>query len=488
MTLEEKLIDSNEFKNLTFVEDGLLGTGGFGKVYKVNSGDNPSRVFALKKINVEHVTRRYLQDSPLQTPMPKNYRNGRKVKKEIWISLFKEAVVMSHLDHKNIVTMHYYYVENQLLYPHDPKYLYLFLEYSPYGTVYKYIKRQKNKRLPEFITKEIVSEVVDGLIYLSDERFIHGDIKSSNILLFPNGQVKICDFGLSFQFDDENKDHYNDTFSNAKEDNKILQKVAANGSPYWLAPEIILHRMATPKSDIWSLGATIVEMLTGKPPFSDYGPLPACHAVGEGAKVEYPKGITNDCTEFLDACFQHNPVKRARAKDLAKYKWIRTSKRNILEHVEEFTERENDYTQDFSSLPPNKSLTFTYGNIQSLSLSELKQVPPAKTNIDFEMLATSYISDFKKHIDNEDVERCEELLRIGEEYLRMYPEALKTLCYQGILPLFYSAYKSNKPNLTTISRIESLMLDCLHEKGREWLLITGFLKLDCNSQPRTKSK
>lgn len=478
MVIEDKLIDYNEFKNLTHLEDGLLGTGGFGKVYKVNSGDNPPRVFALKKIDVEHVTRRYLQDSPLQTPMPKNHRTDRKAKNEIWMSLFKEAVVMSHLNHKNIVKMHYYYVEKQLLYPHDPKYLYLFLEHSPYGTVYKYIKRQKNKCLPEFITKEIVSEIVDGLIYLSDERLIHGDIKSSNILLFPDGQVKICDFGLSFQFDDENKDHYNDTFSNTTEDNKILQKIAAHGSPYWLAPEIILHRMATPKSDIWSLGATIIEMLTGNPPFSDYGPLPACHAVGEGAKVEYPKRISKECVQFLDACFQHNPVKRARAKDLAKYKWISTSKKNILKHIEEFTERENDYTLDFSSTSIPQSMTFNYGNLQKLNLSELENVSPARSDKELEMLATSYITCFKKSIELGDVQRCEEFLRIGENYLRKHPEKLKTLCYYGILPLFYTTHQQNGLKPETIQCIKSLLLDCLHEKGQEWLLITGFTKWD----------
>lgn len=478
MNIDTKLVDADTFKNLTHIEEGLLGAGGFGKVYKVISADHPPRIFALKKINVEHVTRRYLQDSPLQTPMPKNYKTDRKAKKEIWMSLFKEAIVMSHLHHKNILTMYHYYVENQRIYPHDARYLYLILEYSPYGTIYKYIRKQERRRLSELITREIVSEIIDGLIYLSDERFIHGDIKASNILLFPNGQVKICDFGLSFQFDDENKDHYNDTLSNTSEDNKILQKIAANGSPYWLAPEIILHRMATPKSDVWSLGATVIEMLTGSPPFSNYGPLPACHAVGEGAKVQYPDYITKECVQFLDACFQHNPVKRARARDLVKYKWILMAKKNVLKHVEELNEADNDYTNDFESISLNQNSLFTYANLDKLELSELRQIQPATTTKEFEMLATSYLSIFKKHIEKRDIEYCEELLRIAEDYFKKYPEELVSICYHGLLPLLADARRCDHLNPNTIRLVETLLPHCLPGKGREWLVVTGFSQID----------
>lgn len=477
MDVEDKLIDTETFNVLTHKEDGLLGMGGFGKVFKVISAEKVPKIYALKKINVEHVTKRYLQDSPLQTPMPKNHRTDRKVKKEIWMSLFKEAMLMSHLNHKNIITLYHYYVDYQRIYPHDPRYLYLLLEYSPYGTVYKFIRKQRNKRISEFITKEITSEVINGLIYLSDQRLIHGDIKASNILLFPNGQVKICDFGLSFQFDDENRDHYNDTIPNDNEDNKLLQKIAANGSPYWLAPEIIVHRMATPKSDVWSLGATVIEMLTGNPPFSDYGPLPACHAVGEGAKVEYPAWISKTCMHFLDACFQHNPAKRARAKDLVKYKWISSTKRNILKHIEELNETDNDYTDDFEVYDP-RDVNSPYKDIARMSITELEKVEPAKSREDIEVLATLYPKIIKNHIKQGDTDYIEQLLRIGEMFLQQYPQEMVNLCYSGLLSVLAEARRKQQISAPTCNLVETLVTRSVPDKGHEWLLVSGFTQCE----------
>jgi mitogen-activated protein kinase kinase kinase 3 len=92
---------------------------------------------------------------------------------------------------------------------------------------------------------------LDGLIYLHSRNVIHRDIKGANILLDKNLNVKISDFGTAKKVTSEEG---NDT---------------CVGTPYWMAPEMISQQLeVTTAVDIWSLGCTIVEGLTGMPPYS----------------------------------------------------------------------------------------------------------------------------------------------------------------------------------------------------------------------------
>lgn len=346
----------------------LLGNGGFGKVYKIL--DDKNCVYAMKIIDIKEVTNRYMLESPMvartrsNSPCNVVKYNNNELRKHILNSLLNEVKIMRELKHPNIVSIFHYYIdknnEGTNYYNNNPhnngmmtplrntlmsQYLYIIMEYSPYGSLLKYIRLQQNKSLPELVTAGITFNILNALVYLANLSIVHGDIKAANILIFPDGVIKICDFGLSFQWDDENSDDYNEDI---QDDNKRLQKIATNGSAYWLAPEIILHRMATPKSDIWSLGATIIEMLTGHPPFSNKGPLSACHAVGSGTKIQYPNGINKNCEGFLNECFQYNPILRPRAKSLIEHPWIKHSNKNIMKYVE-LENEENEIDVDENS-------------------------------------------------------------------------------------------------------------------------------------------
>lgn len=85
---------------------------------------------------------------------------------------------------------------------------------------------------------------------MHEHKVIHGDIKAANILLTKDLVCKIADFGSAIRH---------------KEEKVILDKLV--GSLYWMAPEVIKQNGVSAKSDIWSLGATVYELLTGEPPF-----------------------------------------------------------------------------------------------------------------------------------------------------------------------------------------------------------------------------
>lgn len=99
------------------------------------------------------------------------------------------------------------------------------------------------------------------------------------------------------------------------------------GTPYWMAPEVICGDSEGYglKSDIWSLGCTIVELLTGKPPWPESTSVWAAVwkiANSSGLPTEIPKDLDPELMDFLEACFERDPVKRPSAEELLKHPFL----------------------------------------------------------------------------------------------------------------------------------------------------------------------
>lgn len=103
----------------------------------------------------------------------------------------------------------------------------------------------------------------------------HCDLKAANILTTKTGEIKLTDFGVSLNL-------------------RIKQDAlgAPAGTPNWMAPEVIELKGASTKSDIWSLGCTIVEMLTGKPPYADMIAMSALYHIVEDENPPLPPDIS----------------------------------------------------------------------------------------------------------------------------------------------------------------------------------------------------
>ena len=107
-------------------------------------------------------------------------------------------------------------------------------------------------KLNERLVASYVVKILEGLHYLHQSDVVHCDLKAANILTTKNGNVKLSDFGVSL---------------NLRAMEREMKDVA--GTPNWMAPEVIELKGASPKSDIWSLGCTMIELLTGRPPYAD---------------------------------------------------------------------------------------------------------------------------------------------------------------------------------------------------------------------------
>lgn len=160
----------------------------------------------------------------------------------------------------------------------------------------------------------LLRELLIALSYLHQNSRIHRDIKSANILLNSNGDVKIADFGVSAQLS-----------------NNLSKRNTFVGSPYWMAPEIILEEDYNFKADIWSLGITAIELATCKPPLSKIPPMKALFLI---PKNEPPtlegNEFSKDFKDFVHLCLQVNPNDRPSAKRLLETKFISKAGKNSI--------------------------------------------------------------------------------------------------------------------------------------------------------------
>ncbi len=153
----------------------------------------------------------------------------------------REALSASSLSHPNIVEM--YDVGE------DDGNFYIVMEYIEGRNLKQLLKRRNSLTLNEVM--DIMLQLTDGIAHAHDSYIIHRDIKPQNILILDNGLVKITDFGIS----------------TALNSTQLTQTNSVMGSVHYLPPEQATGKAASIKSDIYSMGILMYELLTGKLPF-----------------------------------------------------------------------------------------------------------------------------------------------------------------------------------------------------------------------------
>lgn len=153
----------------------------------------------------------------------------------------REALSVSNLSHPNIVEV--YDVGEE-----DGQY-YIVMEYIEGKTLKQLINKRGALTIPEVI--DIMSQLTDGLAHAHEAYIIHRDIKPQNIMILDDGGVKITDFGIAV----------------AMNATQLTQTNSVMGTVHYLPPEQANGKSATVKSDIYSLGILMYELLTGSVPF-----------------------------------------------------------------------------------------------------------------------------------------------------------------------------------------------------------------------------
>jgi serine/threonine protein kinase len=109
------------------------------------------------------------------------------------------------------------------------------------------------------------------------------------------------------------------------------------GTPYYMAPEVIQgNKHYGRKADIWSVGAVIVEMATGHPPFHDLAPVPALFRIGSpGTIPDVPQHLSPAAQAFVLLCFQRDPKLRPNADQLLENAFLSQGSAGLHQHVTE---------------------------------------------------------------------------------------------------------------------------------------------------------
>ena len=176
---------------------------------------------------------------------------------------------------------------------------YIVMEYVPGGDLKELIDRKG--RLSGSELARLGDEVCAGLAHAHERGVIHRDIKPHNILLDENGHAKVTDFGIARALD----------MTHATRTGSFL------GTALYSSPEQLQGQKVTPKSDIYSLGATLYQAATGEPPFAGGTPIEvASQHVSKTPAPPRERGadVSEDLEALILSCLAKNPDDRPTAE------------------------------------------------------------------------------------------------------------------------------------------------------------------------------
>jgi len=181
--------------------------------------------------------------------------------------------------------------------------LWICMEYLPGGCLTDLLRIN----LPEDQIAALLKETLKALVFLHDLHVIHRDIKSDNLLITREGEIKLVDFGFTCLLSKQ----------------RPLRKSVV-GTPYWMAPEVTKGQSYDVSCDIWSLGVMSLELAEGVVPRLDLEPIRALFVIAHEPPPSFkqPEKWSEEFKSFVDNCLQKEANKRPTAKQLLEHPFM----------------------------------------------------------------------------------------------------------------------------------------------------------------------
>jgi len=254
----------------------ILGKGASGVVYKALDQISGS-LFAIKQISLDCVSAKQKQ------------------------LLSDELKLLESLEHPNVIRF-YGAIMNSAS-------LQIVMEYVDGKSIGDLVKDMGS--FSETVIRKYMIQILKGLSYLHNKQVIHRDIKGKNLLLTKDGLIKLVDFGSAKSVDGALKEQG--------------VSLSYHFTPLWVAPEVATGKYNC-KVDIWSAGCTMIEMATGKDPWSEEHFENASQALFFIAQPEntpkLPQTLGSAALDFLAQALSRNPELRPSAEDLLKHPFL----------------------------------------------------------------------------------------------------------------------------------------------------------------------
>ncbi|KAK8564669.1 hypothetical protein V6N12_058252 [Hibiscus sabdariffa] len=187
----------------------------------------------------------------------------------------------------------------------------LHMEYMQGGTVVDVaVMKQRLGDLDERILRWHTRSLLLALNYIHGQGIVHCDVKGKNVLVGPDfSSVKLADFGSAIV-----KGSAGDRCRNAR--------ITPRGSPLWMAPEVIRGEYQGPESDVWSLGCTVIEMVTGKPAWEDQGFNSLTRIANSEELPQLPAQLSELGRDFVEKCLRRDRKQRWSCDQLLQHPFV----------------------------------------------------------------------------------------------------------------------------------------------------------------------
>ncbi|XP_073420105.1 tyrosine-protein kinase Fgr [Dendrobates tinctorius] len=201
-------------------------------------------------------------------------------------AFLEEAQIMKKLRHDKLVQLYAVVSEEPI---------YIVTEYMAQGSLLEYMKEKEGRylKLPELV--DMSAQVASGMAYIERMNYIHRDLRAANILVDNNVVCKVADFGLARLI----------------EDNEYTARQGAKFPIKWTAPEAAMYGRFTIKSDVWSFGILVCELVTkGRIPYPGMSNREVLEQVERGYRMPCPSSCPPSLHDLMLQCWKGDPEER----------------------------------------------------------------------------------------------------------------------------------------------------------------------------------
>ncbi|XP_054991298.1 serine/threonine-protein kinase Nek4 [Sorex araneus] len=279
-----------------------VGRGSYGEVTLVRHRRD-GRQYVIKKLNLRNASSRERRAAE------------------------QEAQLLSQLKHPNIVT----YKES---WEGGDGLLYIVMGFCEGGDLYRKLKEQKGRPLPESQVVEWFVQIAMALQYLHEKHILHRDLKTQNVFLTRTNIIKVGDLGIARVLE-----------------NHCDMASTLIGTPYYMSPELFSNKPYNYKSDVWALGCCVYEMATLKHAFNAKDMNSLVYRIIEGKLPPMPKDYSPELAGLIRSMLSKRPEERPSVRSILRQPYIKRQIVLFLEATKAKTSKNNIKNGDSKSKP-----------------------------------------------------------------------------------------------------------------------------------------